>query len=351
MSTRILGRTGMRVTPLCLGAMMFGKFGNQDHDDCARIVHRALDTGINFIDTADTYSAGESEEILAKALAGGRRDDVILATKCHFPVAGGPFQASPAPNTFGSSRRHIIRACEDSLRRLQTDWIDLYQVHRPDPATDVDETLGALSDLVHQGKIRTFGSSTFPADQIVEAQWVAERRHRERFQCEQPPYSIFVRWIERDLLPAVRRYGMGAIVWSPLNGGWLSGKYRKDSEASTFTSGRARRMPERFSPDDPVNQRKLELVDQLQAIADDLGIPLPHLALAWTLEHPAVTSTIIGPRTMDHLEGVLGADQHRLPAEVLDRIDELVPPGTNVNPAEALWEPPHLRKSAERRRP
>jgi aryl-alcohol dehydrogenase-like predicted oxidoreductase len=350
MAHRTLGRTGMRVSPLCLGAMMFGKFGNQDHDDCVRIIHRALDSGINFIDTADVYSSGESEEIVGAALAGGRRDDVILATKCHFWVEGGPFAENPPPNSFGNSRRHIVRACEESLRRLGTDWIDLYQIHRPDPRTDIDETLGALTDLVRQGKIRTFGSSTFPADLIVEAQWVAERRGRDRFQCEQPPYSIFVRWIERDLLPTVQRYGMGAIVWSPLNGGWLSGKYRRDGDPSAFTSGRARRMPQRFDPENEINQRKLALVDELQGLADGLGVPLAHLALAWTLEHPAVTSTIIGPRTMEHLEGVLGADELRLPTDVLDRIDELVAPATNVNPTDGQWDRPELAKAALRRR-
>jgi len=328
--------------------MMFGSIGNPDHDDCTRIIHRALDAGINFIDTADVYSSGESEIITGKALAEGRRDNVILATKCHFSVEAGPF-GRPAPNSWGNSRRHIVQACEDSLRRLGTDWIDLYQIHRPDPHTDVDETLGALSDLVHQGKIRAFGSSTFPADQLVEAQWVAERRARERFQCEQPPYSIFVRWIERDLLPAVQRYGMGAIVWSPLNGGWLSGAFRRDEpEVRTH---RAARTPARYDRSDPVNQRKLDVIEELVGLADRCGLTLAQLAVAWTLEHPGVTSAIIGPRTMEQLDGLLGADEHRLPAEVLDRIDELVPPGTNVNPGEGLWEPPHLRKPAGRRRP
>ena len=350
MSYRSLGRTGMRVSPFCLGAMMFGGFGNRDHDDSVRIIHRALDSGINFIDTADVYSSGESEEIVAKALAGGRRDEVILATKCHFSVASGPFEPNPRPNTYGSNRRHIIRACEDSLRRLQTDWIDLYQVHRPDYATDVDETLSALSDLIHQGKVRAIGSSTFPPELIVEAQWTAERRDRERFRCEQPPYSIFVRSIERGLLPVCERYGMGVIVWSPLNGGWLSGKYRRTSEAETFSSGRARRMPARFDPTQPANARKLDLVDELEKLASEAGMTLPHLALAWTLEHPSVTSTIIGPRTMEHLEGVLGADEHRLSAEVLDRIDELVPPGTDISATEDPFQPPWLADASRRRR-
>jgi aryl-alcohol dehydrogenase-like predicted oxidoreductase len=354
MRYRTLGRTGMSVSPLCLGAMMFGTWGNRDHDESIRIIHRALDAGINFIDTADVYSAGESEEITGKALAGGRRDDVILATKCHFPVNGLPPSANTGrsipPNSSGSSRRHIIKACEDSLRRLKTDWIDLYQIHRPDPTTDVDETLGAFSDLVHQGKIRAFGSSTFPADEIIEAQWVAERRGRERFQCEQPPYSIFVRGIERDVLPAVQRYGMGCIVWSPLNAGWLTGRYRKETGVD-MTSGRAARIPARFDPSLPGNQRKLELVDELAALADKAAVPMAHMAIAFTLEHPGVTSAIIGPRTMEQLETLLGSDEVRLDRDVLDCIDELVPPGTNLNPSDGGWEPLSLRKPELRRRP
>src|SRR4051812_23662421 len=213
MDRTTLGTTGIQVSRYCLGAMMLGAWGNRDHDDCVRIIHTALDAGINFVDTADVYSAGESEEIVGKALK-GRRDDVVLATKFHAPMGDDP-------NMKGNSRRWIVREVENSLRRLQTDWIDLYQVHRPDPSADIDETLGALSDLVHQGKVRYLGSSTFPAEAIVEAQWVAERRGRERFVCEQPPYSILARGIEAAVLPAVRRYGMGAIVWSPLAGGWL----------------------------------------------------------------------------------------------------------------------------------
>ena len=352
MRYRTLGRTGMSVSPLCLGNMMFGAWGNPDHDEAIRIIHRALDAGINFVDTADVYSAGESEEITGKALK-GRRDDVILATKCHFSVGGGAPSARterPRPNTSGSSRRHIMKACDDSLRRLGTDWIDLYQIHRPDPDTDIDETLGAFTDLVHQGKIRAFGSSTFPADQIVEAQWVAERRGRERFQCEQPPYSIFVRGIERDVLPAVHRYGMGCIVWSPLAAGWLTGRYRRETGIDMST-GRPSRLPVRFDPTLPGNQRKLDLIEELLPLADKAGVSLTHLAVAFTLEHPAVTSAIIGPRTMDQLEGLLGADEVRLDTEVLDQIDELVEPGTNVNAPDGGWEPPWLRRASDRRRP
>ena len=239
---RTLGRTGVRVSPLCLGAMMFGGWGNEDHDDSIRIIHRALDAGINFIDTADVYARGESEEIVGKALAGGRRDNVILATKVHGTMGDDP-------NEFGNSRRWIIREVENSLRRLQTDWIDLYQIHRPEFDTDIDETLGALTDLVRAGKIRYFGSSTFPASKIVEAQWVAERRGRERFVCEQPPYSLLVREVEKDVLPTAQRYGMGVIPWSPLAGGWLTGQYRLGTEIPQ--SRRAARIPSRYDMSDP----------------------------------------------------------------------------------------------------
>jgi aryl-alcohol dehydrogenase-like predicted oxidoreductase len=343
MKMRTLGATGIKVSPLCLGAMMFGKAGNPDHDDSIAVIHRALDAGINFIDTADVYSAGESEEIVGKALASGnRRDDVVLATKFHGSMGKDP-------NHQGNSRRWIVREVENSLRRLQTDHIDLYQVHRPDPATDIDETLSALSDLVHQGKIRAFGSSTFPAHEIVEAQWVAEKRGHERFRCEQPPYSIFVRAIERDVLPTCQKYGMGVIPWSPLAGGWLSGKYRRGMEQPT--TGRAARAPERFDLSKPGNQRKLDVIEELDKLAADAGIPLIHLALAFVLNHPAVSAAIIGPRTMEQLEGQLAAPDVRLDDEVLDRIDELVPPGTNLNAADGGYQPPSITSAWRRRRP
>src|ERR1700716_1536384 len=239
---RELGHTGVKVSPLCLGAMMFGGWGNTHHEDSARSIHRALDAGINFIDTADVYSRGESEEIVGKALAGGRRDSVVLATKVHGRMGDDP-------NQYGNSRRWIIQEVENSLRRLKTDWIDLYQIHRPEPDTDIDVTLGALSDLVAAGKVRYVGSSTFPAHAIVEAQWVAERRGRERFVCEQPPYSIFVRGIEADVLPTCQTYNMGVIPWSPLAGGWLSGKYRRGQELPK--GGRAALVPQRFDPSIP----------------------------------------------------------------------------------------------------
>ena len=342
MEYRTLGTTGVKVSPLCLGAMMFGAWGNTDHDDSVRIIHQALDAGINFIDTADVYSAGESEEIVGKALAGGRRDNVVLATKFHARMGSDP-------NQQGNSRRWIMQEIDASLRRLQTDWIDLYQVHRPLPEEcDVDETLGALTDLVHAGKIRYLGSSTFPAHLIVEAQWVAERRARERFVCEQPPYSLLVRGIEADVLPVCRRYGMGVIPWSPLAGGWLSGRYRKGKE--TPTSLRAERIPGRYDMSLPENQRKLEAADRLAQLAEEAGMTLIELALAFVLQHPAVTAAIIGPRTMEQLESQLAAPKIRLDATLLDRIDEIVPPGTNLNAADAGWEPPSLLLPSLRRR-
>jgi aryl-alcohol dehydrogenase-like predicted oxidoreductase len=321
--------------------MMFGAWGNPDHDDSVRIIHGALDAGVNFIDTADVYSAGESEEIVGQALAGSRRDGVILATKCHGPMGEDP-------NARGNSRRWIMRECEASLRRLGTDWIDLYQIHRFEPSTDADETLGALSDLVHAGKVRYVGSSTFPAHVIVEAQWVAERRHRERYVCEQPPYSILVRGIEADVLPVCQQYGLAVIPWSPLAGGWLSGKYRKGQELPK--SGRAARLPQRYDPSLPENQRKLEAVDQLAELAEEAGITLIELAIAFVIQHPAVTSAIIGPRTMEQLESQLGAAEAVLDDKLLDRIDQIVPPGTNLNSADAGWQPPSLASAWRRRR-
>ena len=341
MDYRILGRTGVAVSPLCLGAMMFGDWGNNDHDDSVRIIHRALDAGINFIDTADVYSRGESETIVAKALAGGRRDNVVLATKVHGTMGDDP-------NEFGNSRRWIIREVEASLKRLNTDWIDLYQIHRPEPVTtDIDETLGALTDLVRQGKVRYIGSSTFPASQIVEAQWVARDRGRERFVCEQPPYSMLVRAVEADVLPTCRRHDMGVIPWSPLAGGWLSGRWRKGQEAPGST--RADRIPARYDLSHPANQRKLEAADALAKLADEAGMSLIHLALAFVMNHPAVTAAIIGPRTMEHLESQLGATDVTLDAAILDRIDEIVPPGTNVNPVDGGWQNPDLAPAARRR--
>jgi len=340
MELRALGSTGVEVSPLCLGAMMFGAWGNTDHDDSIGIIHRALDSGVNFIDTADVYSRGESEEIVGKALQGGRRDNVVLATKVHGRMGDDP-------NEYGNSRRWIVREVENSLRRLRTDWIDLYQIHRPEPDTDIDDTLGALSDLVRAGKVRYIGSSTFPASAIVEAQWAAHERGRERFRCEQPPYSILARAIEADVLPTCQRYGMGVIPWSPLAGGWLSGRWRKG--ADDLTSRRSALIPARFDLSDPANQRKLDAAEALAQLAEEAGLSLIHLALAWVIRHPAVTAAIIGPRTLEHLESQLGAADVQLPDDILDRIDEIVPPGTTVNPADGGWENPALAASARRR--
>jgi len=340
MEERILGRTGVPVTKLCLGAMMFGAWGEPDHNESIRIIHAALDAGINFIDTADVYSAGESEQIVAKALSGGRRNEVFLATKVGFPMGDDPHQR-------GASRRRIIRGVEASLRRLDTDWIDLYQIHRPDPHTDIDETLSALSDLVHQGKIRYFGHSTFAASEITEAQWVAERRGHERFRCEQPPYSMLTRGIEHDVLPTCQRYGLGVIPYSPLAGGWLSGRWRKD--AGQQSSTRAERLPDRFDLSLPENQRKLDAVEQLAQLAQETGITLIELAIAFVLRHPAVTAAIIGPRTMDHLESQLAAADVVLSDEVLDRIDAINPPGVTINRADNGWTQVSLQAPARRR--
>ena len=323
--------------------MSFGSLGNTDHDDCARIVHRALDAGVNVVDTADVYSRGESETIVGKALA-GRRDDVVLASKCFWPMGTDP-------NRRGLSRRWMVRACEDSLRRLGTDHLDVYYLHKPDPSTDLDESLSAASDLVHQGKVRTVGISTFPADLLVEAQWCAERRGHVRPMVEQPPYSLLVRHVERDLLPACERHGMGVMVWGPLNGGWLTGKY----QGTAPEGSRATRWggPTSRSFDDARSQvaAKREVVDALARLADEAGIPLAHLALAFSLEHPAVCSTILGPRTMAQLESLLDAAEVRLDADLLDRIDELVAPGTDVDPeADAGWRPPWLDDRSARRR-
>jgi aryl-alcohol dehydrogenase-like predicted oxidoreductase len=340
MEYRSLGRTGITVSSLCLGAMMFGEWGNPDHDECVRIFNKAIDAGINFVDTADVYSAGESETIVGKALSGLDRDSIVLATKVHGPM-------SADRNARGNSRRWIIAECENSLKRLGTDYIDLYQIHRPEPDTDIDETLGALSDLVHSGKIRYAGSSTFPAYQVVEAQWVAEQRVRERFSTEQPPYSILVRGIEVDVLPVCEKYGMGVLPWSPLAGGWLSGKFGPGKENS---SRRAERIPARYDMTLPENQRKLEVVGALEDAARDAGMTILDLAIGFVLAHPAVTSPIIGPRTMEQLESLLAAGEKRLGTEVLDRIDDIVPPGVDLNPSDRGWTPPSIQDATLRRR-
>ncbi|GGT53836.1 aldo/keto reductase [Streptomyces purpureus] len=342
MRYRVLGGTGMEVSRYCLGTMMFGSVGNPGHEDCVRIIHAALDQGINFVDTADMYSAGESEEIVGKALQ-GRRDDVVLATKVHFPMGEGR-------NRGGNSRRWIVREVEESLRRLRTDWIDLYQVHRPDHTTDVEETLGVLGDLVRAGKIRAFGCSTFPAEEIVEAHHVAERRGLQRFRTEQPPYSLLARGVEASVLPVVQRLGMGALTWSPLASGFLTGRHRKGRPVD-LGSGRAALTPARFDPTLPVNAAKLDAVEEFVRLADQIGCTLPELAVAFPLAHPAVTSVIIGPRTLQQLQDALKGAALVLDDATLDRIDEIVPPGTNLYHPDGAWRPPHLADPARRRRP
>jgi aryl-alcohol dehydrogenase-like predicted oxidoreductase len=336
MQYRTLGRTGIKVSPYALGAMMFGAPpGNTDHDDSIRIIHRALDAGINFVDTADRYSQGESEEIVGKALK-GRRDGVVLATKFFGPMGDDP-------NRQGASRRWIMTAVEDSLRRLQTDHIDLYQIHRPVPDTDIEETLSALSDLIHGGKVRVIGSSTMPASDIVEAQWVAERRGLERFRTEQPPYSILNRGIETEVLPVVQRYGMGTLVWSPLAKGMLTGRIRKDQQ----TDLRRAAMLTSFG-----DESRLDAVEKIIPLAAEAGLPMTHLAVAFAIAHPGVTSAIIGPRTMEQLDDLLAGIDVTLTDEILDRIDEIVPPGTDVGaPDQSAYLPPAIQRPDLRRRP
>ncbi|MFI7613640.1 aldo/keto reductase [Nonomuraea terrae] len=343
MQYRTLGRTGIKVSPYALGAMMFGAVGNPDHDDSIKIVHRALDAGINFIDTADMYSHGESEEIVGKALK-GRRDDVVLATKARFPVDYDPSGAAPAlPNRSGASRRWLIRALDDSLRRLGTDYVDLYQIHQPDPDTDIEETLSALTDLVRAGKVRAIGTSSLPASDLVHAHWVAERRGLARLHTEQPPYSILNRGIEREVLPVAQQYGMGTLVWSPLAGGLLTGRYRRYQPNTTHRS--------RFGFRHLTDERRLDAVEELIPLAQDAGIPLTHLAMAFAIAHPGVTSAIIGPRTMEQLDGLLAGVEVTLTDEVLDRIDEIVPPGTDIGALDMAYDPPAIQHARLRRRP
>jgi aryl-alcohol dehydrogenase-like predicted oxidoreductase len=336
MHYRTLGRTGIKVSAYALGAMMFGAaIGNPDHDDSIRIIHRALDAGINFIDTADAYSRGESEQIVGQALK-GRRDNVVLATKVHLPMGDDP-------NQRGNSRRWIMAEVESSLRRLQTDHIDLYQIHRPDPDTDIEETLSALSDLIHSGKVRAIGSSTMPASDIVEAQWTAERRGLERFRTEQPTYSILNRGIEAEVLPVAQRYGMGTLVWSPLAKGMLTGRIRRGQQtdlrrAAIFTS---------FG-----DEGRLDAVEQVIGVAEQAGLPVTHVAIAFAIAHPGVTSAILGPRTMEQLDDLLAGTEVTLTDDILDRIDEIVPPGTDVGlPDQSAYVPAAVACPGLRRRP
>jgi aryl-alcohol dehydrogenase-like predicted oxidoreductase len=345
MEYRTLGTTGVRVSTHCLGAMMFGSWGNTDVDACVRIVHEALDAGINFVDTADVYSAGESEQIVGKALA-ERRDEVVLATKVHGRMG-------PGKNDEGNSRLWITREVESSLRRLGTDHIDLYQIHRPERQTAIDETLGALTDLQRAGKIRYFGSSTFPGWQLEEAAWAAERSGLSRFRTEQPPYSILVRQIELDVLPVAQRLGMGVLVWSPLCRGWLTGRYRREAfdrspEARAARVG-GRGMGWQFDESRPEIQRKLDLVEELAKLAAEAGVTMTHMAVAFALAHPGVTSAIIGPRTPEQLADLLSGADVRLEPPILDAIDGLVAPGTLVDENDRGFDPWWLEADARRR--
>ena len=334
MQYRTLGRTGIKVSPYALGAMMFGAIGNPDHEDSIRIIHKALDAGINFIDTADAYSNGESEEIVGNALK-GRRDSVVLATKLSMPMGDDP-------NERGNSRRWIMTAVDNSLRRLQTDYIDLYQIHRPDPTTDIEVTLSALSDLIHIGKVRAIGSSKMPASDIVEAQWASQRRGLERFRTEQPPYSILNRGIENEILPVTERYGMGTLVWSPLAQGLLTGRIRKGQP----TDLRRARIFKHMS-----DEHRIDTVEQIVPIAEKAGIKLTHLAMAFAIAHPGVTSAIIGPRTMEQLDDLLAGAGLILSDELLDEIDAIVPPGIDVGRLDMAYNPPAIHIASLRRRP
>jgi aryl-alcohol dehydrogenase-like predicted oxidoreductase len=321
---RTLGTTGVQVSSLALGTMVMGEWGNTDHDECVAMIHTALDAGINLVDTADMYAAGETEEIVGRALR-GRRDDVVLATKFWNPMGDDI-------NQRGASRRWIMQAVEASLRRLETDWIDLYQIHRPDQFTAMDEIVDALGDLVRQGKVRYLGTSTWPAELLVEAQWSAARRNTARFVCEQPPYSIFTRGIETAVLPTARRHGMGVIVWAPLNGGWLTGKYQRRQPAPEGSRGsvKADHFP-------VINDEKWDALEALGGVAADIGVSLTHLALAWVRAHPAITAAIIGPKRPEQLADLLAGAELTLDDATLDRIDAIVAPGTNLGDADAGW--------------
>jgi aryl-alcohol dehydrogenase-like predicted oxidoreductase len=338
MQCRTLGRTGIKVSPYALGALMFGaSIGNPDHDDCIRIIHKALDAGVNVIDTADAYSRapqGASEVVVGKALK-GRRDSVVLATKFGRPMGD-------EPNQQGTSRRWIMTAVEESLRRLKTDYIDLYQIHRLDPSTDIEETLSALSDLVRSGKVRAIGSSNTPASDIVEAQWAAERRGLERFRTEQPPYSILNRSIEAEVLPVAQRYGMGVLVWGPLGQGLLTGRVRRGQQTDVRRASLLKAMSD---------ERRLATVEQLVPLADEAGLPMTHVAMAFAITHPAVSSALLGPRTMEQLDGLLAGIDVTLSDDILDRIDEIVPPGTDVGTLDQAYVPPAIHTVHKRRLP
>ncbi|TMR99223.1 aldo/keto reductase [Nonomuraea basaltis] len=334
MQYRTLGRTGIKVSPYALGTLMFATVMGNAPEDSARIIHKALDAGINFVDTADAY--GDSEDVVGKALE-GRRDDVVLATKFSRPTG-----QDQDPNHQGASRRWIVTAVENSLRRLRTDYIDLYQLHRPDPHTDIEETLSALTDLIRSGKVRAIGASQTPASDIVEAQWVAERRGLARFHTEQPAYSVLNRGIEREVLPATQRFGMGTLVWGPLGQGMLTGRVRKDQDNNLRRAGLIRAFND---------ERRLDAVEKLIPLAAEAGLPMTHLAMAFTIAHPGVTSALIGVRTMDHLDGLLTGLDVTLTDDILDRIDDIVPPGTDIGTLDQAYQPPALENPSLRRRP
>jgi aryl-alcohol dehydrogenase-like predicted oxidoreductase len=339
MQYRTLGRTGVQVSSLALGAMNFGAKGRTTQEDATAIIDAALEAGINVIDTADYYGKGESEELVGQAIA-GRRDDIVLATKAFLPM-------DDERNHQGSSRRWLVTELDHSLRRLGVDHVDLYQVHRWDPTTSDEETLSALTDLQRAGKIRYFGSSTFPAYRIVQAQWAAREHHLSRYVTEQPSYSILQRGIETHVLPVVEEYGLGVLAWSPLASGWLSGAIRAGREIST---SRATMMPQRFDLSVPANQARLDAVEQLVKLADGAGLTLIQLALAFVTAHPAVTSAIIGPRTVEHLHSQLAAADTVLDDDLLDAIDEVVAPGVDLAPEEKIDTPPSLLDPTLRRR-
>jgi aryl-alcohol dehydrogenase-like predicted oxidoreductase len=333
MQYRPLGRTGIKVSPYALGTLMFATtIGNPDHDDSIRVIHKALDAGINFVDTADAY--GDAEEVVGKALK-GRRDNVVLTTKVSRPMGQDP-------NQQGASRRWIVTAIENSLRRLRTDHIDLYQIQRPDPDTDIEDTLSALTDLIRGGKVRAIGTSTMPASDMVEAQWVAERRGLERFRTEQPPYSILNRGIEREVLPIAQRYGMGTLVWGSLGQGMLTGRVRKGEQNDLRRANLFKHLKD---------ERRIDVVEQLVPLAEEAGMPMTHLAMAFTIAHPGVTSALLGARTMEHLDDLIAGFDVRLSDEILDRIDEIVPPGTDVSALDQAYVPPALQETNLRRRP
>jgi len=340
MQYRTLGRTGVQVSTLSLGAMNFGAIGRTTQEQATAIVDGALEAGVNLIDTADMYGQGESEQMVGRAIA-GRRDDVVLATKAYMPMGQDP-------NHRGSSRRWLVTELEHSLRRLGVDHVDLYQVHRWDPTTSDEETLSALTDLQRAGKIRYFGSSTFPAYRIVQAQWAAREHHLGRYVTEQPSYSLLQRGIETHVLPVTEQYGLGVLAWSPLASGWLSGAVREGQQVST---NRSSVMPQRFDLTIASNRARLDAVEQLAKIAEQAGLTMIQLALGFVTAHPAVTSALIGPRTTEHLTSQLAAAADTvLTPDVLDAIDAVVAPGTDLAPEEKFDTPPALLDAALRRR-